>query len=386
VHARTRAKPYDTDALAALVARTAARGGHVRVVGTGHSSSDILRSDDVLISLDDWSGIIAVDPERKEARVRPSTTLDNLGARLYEHDLALPNYGDVATQTIAGAVGTGTHGSGRTLQNLSQMLVGATMVDGMGHMRRFRVEDGVPFRAAQVALGTLGIFTELTLRLVPTYDLERREYATSTDAALDHLKELIAGNRSFDFYWYPRRDDVKLRLLNPLGGGVRALPYARLLERTEGHSHRVTPTHTGIPHHFEECEYAMPIDQGPRCFRAVRARILDRWRATVGWRVLYRTVAADNALLSSASGHDIATISLHQNATLPWAAFFADIEQIFRSHGGRPHWAKKHGMHAAEIAPLYPHWKDFHGVRAQCDPHGVFLSPSMRALFFGAEA
>lgn len=380
VHPRAHARPKDEAELATLIATTAARNGHLRVVGTGHSSSDILRSDDVLVSLDDWTGIVAVDQKRKEARVRPGTTLDDLGASLYEHDLALPNFGDVATQTIAGAIGTGTHGSGPTLQNLSQLLVAATFFDGRGERRRLSLADGEAFRALQVALGTFGVFTELTLRLVPTYDLERREYATSVDATLSNLDTLIAGNRSFDFYWYPRRDDVKLRLLNPPGGGVRTLPYAKLIEHTEGYSHRVTPTHSGIPHHFEECEYAMPIEAGPSCFSDVRRRILDRWRATVGWRVLYRTVAADAALLSPASGRDTATISLHQNATLPWADFFADIEPIFRAHGGRPHWAKKHGLRAPALSSLYPGWTTFADVRAGFDPRGVFLSPSMRDL------
>ncbi|GHE35279.1 D-arabinono-1,4-lactone oxidase [Vulcaniibacterium thermophilum] len=375
-----RVRAHSEDEIAVVVREANAQGRSVRVVGSGHSSNGILVGPDVLVTLERLSGVIEADRTRCEARVLPGTTLEELGRLLYEHDLALPNYGDVATQTIGGAIGTGTHGSGRRLHNLSQMLIGARLVDGRGQVREIDATDVERLRAARVALGALGIFTELRLALVPAFDVERREYATSTDAALAHLDELAAHNYSFDFYWYPRRDDVKLRLVNPVGGGTRDLPYARLLERRGGYAHQLIPTHSGLPHLFEECEYAMPADAGVACFRAVRERILARWRRVVGWRVLYRTVAADDADLSTASGRDTVTVSLHQNASLPWRAFFADIEPIFRDHAGRPHWAKKHSLRGERLAALYPRWMHFQDVRAQFDPDGTFLTPQLRRL------
>jgi len=371
--------PRDEEALCALVASACADGRTLRVVGAGHSSSDIVRCDDTLVSLSHFKGIVSADRAACEATVRAGSTLADLGRDLYTHDLAMPNYGDVATQTIGGAVGTGTHGTGPALQNLSQMLLAVTLVDGQGRLRHIGRDDVQALRAARVALGTLGIFISMTLKLVPTFDVERREYAIAADAALAQLEELEHGNRSFDFYWYPRRDDIKLRLVNPVFGGTRPR-HARELMRHTGYGHLVIPTHSGIPHRFEESEYALPAEQGPACFRAVRERVLQRWRRVVGWRVLYRTLAADDADLSPAHGRDTVTISLHQNSTLPWREFFADIEPIFLAHGGRPHWAKKHTRRAAELAPLYPRWSQFHRVRREFDPQGVFMTPSMREL------
>jgi FAD/FMN-containing dehydrogenase len=373
------ARPRHTEALALLVAESAARGEPVRVVGAGHSSNEILASEGRLVSLEHFRTVHAVDREGCEATVGAGAVLEELGRTLYEHDLALPNYGDVATQTIGGAISTGTHGTGPTQPNLSQMLLRVTLVDGQGRVRRIERDDLDRLRAARVALGTLGAFTTLTLKLVPAFDVERREYATGTEAALAQLDALNAGNRSFDFYWYPRRDDVKLRLVNPIGGGTVPAD-ARPLTRGEGYSHEVIPTHSGIPHHFEESEYALPAENGPACFRAIRSRVLQHWRHVVGWRVLYRTVAADDADLSPAHGRATATISLHQNSTLPWRAFFEDIEPIFLDHGGRPHWAKKHTRRGAQLAALYPRWAHFHRVRAEFDPDGTFLTPHMREL------
>jgi FAD/FMN-containing dehydrogenase len=75
-----------------------------------------------------------------------------------------------------------------------------------------------------------------------------------------------------------------------------------------------------------------------------------------------------------------ATISLHQNATLPFREFFADVEPIFRAYGGRPHWGKQHSLRAADLRPLYPAWDDFLEIRRQMDPAGVFLNAYLREL------
>ncbi len=131
---------------------------------------------------------------------------------------------------------------------------------------------------------------------------------------------------------------------------------------------------------FEEMEYALPAEAGPACFRDVRERVKAHHRKHVGWRLLYRLVAPDDADLSPAHGRQTATISLHQNATLPYWEYFRDIEPVFRAYGGRTHWGKKHTLTAAELRPLYPRWDDFLEVRRQTDPQGVFLSPYLRAL------
>ena len=370
-------RPDDEERLRSLVGEVAGRGGQLRAVGAGHSSNELLRCDDTLLSLERLSGIVAVDRQALTATVRAGTTLEELGRALYGHDLALPNYGDVATQTIGGAIGTGTHGTGRKLHNLSRMLAGARLVDGRGEVRQ--VDDEETLRAMRVALGTFGIFSEVTLKLVPSFDVERRELAMRTGEAMAQLDELASRNRSLDFYWYPRRDDVKLRLVNA-AGGTTAPEGGRELTRQAGYGHEIIPTHSGIPHRFDECEYALPAESGPACFEAVRRRVLGRWRATVGWRVLYRTVAADDTWLSPAHGRATVTLSLHQNATLPWSDYFRDVEAIFREFGGRPHWAKKHTARARDLEPMYPRWRDFLRLRERFDPDGVFLTPYLREL------
>ena len=387
VHAQPRkiVRPTSERALCGLVRQARERvareqGFAVRVAGAGHSASDLVPTDGIIVDLRRFRRVIATDRGRRRAVVQAGAELQRLGRRLYEADLALPNYGDVATQTIGGAIGTGTHGTGSRERNLSAMLVGARIVDGRGEVRVVGEDEPEVLDAARVALGTLGVFTALELQLVPAFDVRRIEFAARTDDVLADLDRLVEANRSMDFYWYPRRDDCKVRLVNPVGGGSGVPRYGRLLELRDGYGHELIPTHSGIPHRFEECEYALPREAGRACFDAVRSRMRERWRADVGWRVLWRTVAADDGLLSPYGGRDSATISLHQNASLPWRDLFEDIEPIFRAHGGRPHWGKKHGMAAAQLAPLYPHWERFARIRRAFDPDGVFLTPYLRGL------
>lgn len=374
-------RPESESALEALVTTCRSEGWTVRPVGEGHSWTPLVETDHVLVSLEELTGLI--DHGDGEVTVRAGTTLGDLGLALHDEGLALANLGDVSMQTIAGAVATGTHGTGPTLQSLSGALVGGRLVTGTGEIRPFhRESDPTVHRAAQVSLGALGVFTTIDLAVQPTYKLQRREYCTNFSAVADRLPTLIAENRNFDCYWYPRSDEVKLRLLNPPGGGTDrdALEEATLVTEETDWWHEVIPAHDEIGRRFEEMEYAVPRSQGLSCLRAVRDRVRGRWRGEVGWRVLVRTVAPDEAYLSTEYDRPVMTISLIQNAELPHDPYFQDLEPLLRTVGGRPHWGKRHSLRADELADLYPRWDRFQDVRARFDPDGVFTTPYLRSL------
>jgi FAD/FMN-containing dehydrogenase len=127
-------------------------------------------------------------------------------------------------------------------------------------------------------------------------------------------------------------------------------------------------------------EYALPAEAGPDCFRAVRARMRER-HAEVAWPVEYRTLRADGAWLSTAHARETVTLSLHQDAALPWQAFFADLEPLFHAHEGRPHWGKRHGLAARELAPLYPRFDAFSRLAAELDPERRIVNAHLAGLF-----
>jgi FAD/FMN-containing dehydrogenase len=377
-------RPTSEEELSRIVRRAAAEEKTVRPIGSMHTSSPIFVTDDILVSLAHLRGVASYDPGQSEATVLPGTPLHVLGDALHAHGLAVPNLGDIDVQQVAGAIATGTHGTGRSMQSLSCMLVGGRLLTAAGEIMAFSIEEDPEFvRAVRVSLGTLGIFTALRLRLLSAYDLRRREWCTTIDRCCLHLEDLIAENRNFDFYWYPRSDTVKLRTWNRPGEGPDDIPYATLVEDRTGPAHRMLSKSRSLK--FHEMEYALPAKTGYECFERVRTAVLEKHRRNVGWRVLYRTVAPDDSCLSVASGRPTVTISLHQNATLPFWDYFRDIEPIFVEYGGRPHWAKKHTLKADDLRPLYPEWDRFRKIRRQMDPGGVFMTPPLYDLLEGGE-
>lgn len=371
--------PESEDEVAALVKKAGRQGKKIRVVGAGHSSTPLVKTDDYLLSLKHFNGVEAPDRDQKQATVLGGTVIKEAGKDLWRYGLSMHNTGDVDVQTVAGAIGTGTHGTGKNLKNLSSMLAGVRMITGTGEIVDLDKEkDKNLFRALKVSLGTCGIFLKMKLQLVPAFQLHRKEWCTTLKNCLENLEDLQNNNRRFDFYWYPRSDMAKIRVMNEPEVSMPEVSYGNLEVEKEGKGHLILPKSRHLT--FDEMEYALPAENGPECFREVAERIRKKHRKLVAWRILYRTVKADQNLMSPMYGRETVTISLHQNAGMPFRDYFEDIEPIFRKHGGRPHWGKKHTLKAEELKPLYPKWEEFHEYRRKFDPNQVFLTPYLSEL------
>jgi FAD/FMN-containing dehydrogenase len=384
------AEPTDEEEVRQLVLRARDAAVPLRPVGAGHSSSPLVRTDGILVSLDRLAGLIDHDLAAHRSTVWAGTRLKSLGEGLYDAGLAMENLGDVDYQSVAGATATGTHGTGIQFGNLSTQVAGVRLITGTGDTLDISAEqhpDLLP--AARLSLGALGVITRLTLDVRPRYGLRRRSWCAQVDWTLDHLAELQHTHRNMDFYWYPRSDLTQIRTLNHADQLTRKPPWAdRRVPSSDPFARpreiQVGPTHETIPRHrelrFEEIEYTLPSEALPACFAEVRRRIKQRHRREAAWRVLVRTIAADDIFLSNAYGRATSTIACLQNNCLPYEDYFRDMEDIFRDYGGRPHWGKKHWLTARELRPLYPRWDDFQRIRRRLDPDGVFRTPYLARL------
>lgn len=377
--------PRDEAEIAARVA--APDAGVVRVAGTGHSFTPLCATDGTLLSLDGMQGMIAANPGASAATFWAGTKIHQMGAPLLGAGLAMANMGDIDRQALAGAVGTGTHGTGATLGSIATQVAGLRLVLASGDLLDCSQErEPEIFTAARVAFGALGVVTRVTLRVLPAYRLHERTWVASFDECMAQLPSLVRDNRHFEFFWSPQQDVCAMKSLNPteaerldvapppdvFGGIARYVAPERI-----DWSYRIFPSERTIL--FNEMEFAVPAAQGPDCLRELRAMMQAR-HPDVSWPIEYRTLHADDIPLSPAHGRATVTISIHQAAELPHAAFFADAEAIFRNHRGRPHWGKMHAHTARELRDLYPQWDAFLAVRERVDPHGRFLSPYLRAL------
>jgi FAD/FMN-containing dehydrogenase len=356
-------------------------GRKVKVAAAGHSSSPLVKTEETLVQLRDFKKLVAVNRQENTATIQTGMTVHDINSELQRVGLALFNAGDVDVQTLAGAISTGTHGTGKRLQNLASTLLGLRMIDYKGNLKIFTEKQHADImRAMRVSLGAFGIFTEIEVKTVPLFRLQRIEVCTDIETCMDNFEHLSSENRNVDFYWYPRSDEAKIRILNEPGQGTHQLSFKhRCVEKEEGWVGDVLPRTRHLK--FDETEFALPAEKGMKCFEAIRKRIKEKHRRDVAWRVLVRTIASDNNYLSPHYGRESISVSVHHNAGLPFEDFFKDLEPIFIEYEGRPHWAKKHFLRARHLSKLYMEWDNFHKLRKQLDPQGLFMNDHLREIF-----
>ncbi len=372
-------RPRSEDELAATVAESSRRGETVRVAGSGHSFVPLCdASGGTLVSLENLAGVVAVDAAAGEATVWAGSRIFELGEPLRAAGWAMTTMGDIDRQAIAGAIATGTHGTGRTVQSISNQAVGLRIVTAGGIVRELDLaRDGDAMRAARVSLGVLGVVSQVRLKLVPAFRLHEHTWFEAPDECMARLEERIHATRHFEFFWMPVKDACFMKTLDPTERDVDPMPDTKG-QRVDW-SDRVFPSERNVK--FIEIEFSMAAEHGPACFDDLRALMLGRYQGEVEWPLEYRTVAPDDVYMSPAHGRQTVSISAHQGAGLPHLPFFREVEAIFRAHGARPHWGKWHSHEADELRRLYPRWDDFQRVRRSMDPGGVFLNEYLRRFF-----
>jgi FAD-linked oxidoreductase len=405
--------PRTDDEVAAIVRRARDAGQTVRVAGAGHSFSDLVPTDGVLVRMDAFDRLHEVDRETGLVRVGAGITLHALGPKLAEHGLGLENQGDIDAQSVAGALSTATHGTGARFANLSANVVGMRLVDGRGDV--VELTDPEDLRAARVSLGALGAILDVTVRCVPLYGLDRVDEPQPIPEVLGRLDELVDAHDHFELFAFPHTRTTMVRRTQRVGAGItptpawraafqeeilenailgtfsrvgrrapRAVPslnrlLMRLASRTERRdlAYRVYASHRGV--HFTEMEYALPREVGREAMERVLAVVAER-RIATGFPFEMRFVAPDDALLSPAHARPTCYIAVHQYRGMPYEELFAAAEEIFAGYGGRPHWGKRHTQTAETLAPRYPEWAAFARARDRLDPDRVFTNDGVRRV------
>ncbi|MEJ6593428.1 MAG: D-arabinono-1,4-lactone oxidase [SAR86 cluster bacterium] len=367
--------PESELAVADLIQRAAGAGRNVRGIGSAHSFVPFW-TDDYLVSLDNMAGLISHDAAARQVTVWAGTKLHQLGEPLWNLGLAMENMGDIDRQSVAGAISTGTHGTGATLQNISSQVVGLRLVKANGAIVDIdRSTDADLLRAAQVSMGTLGVITQVTLQAVPAYHLHERNWQASVAECAEAREDLIANNRHWEFFWDPQTDQCAMKTLNATAAHSLDSP---LQGQNIGRSYRVIPSSREFK--FNEIEFSVPAAAGWECFLALRHLIQTDFD-DVRWPLEYRTLKADDIFLSSANDRDSVTISAHQGAKQPYKAFFSAVENLFREYDGRPHWGKIHTQQASQLEVSMPQFNRFREIRQSMDPQGLFLNPFLKTVF-----
>lgn len=361
----------------ALVATCNDKGTGLRVAGSGHSHMPLVPSSQAIADLSGLTGIIDIDKKHKTATLWAGTPIYALGQVLQNSGLALKNQGDIDRQSIAGAVATGTHGTGVTLQNLSASVIGYTMVLASGELVKCDAENNPElWRIAGINLGAVGLVTQLQLQLRDAYKLQEKNWSESFDSLLPKIDSLIKSNRHFEFFWSPETDLASAKTLNETTSTVQ---YPLQDEQNRcAWNYEVLANHRPFLH--TEMEYSVPAEHGVICFLAIRELIRKDF-PQLRWPVEYRTLAADDLWLSTANGRATVTLSVHQGIDEDDEALFRACEEIFLCFNGRPHWGKVNYLDGASLANAHQHWSQWWQARNHFDPNKTFINDYLAGLY-----
>lgn len=408
-------QPTTEDELASIVARSR----RVKPVGTGHSFTGAALTDGRLVDMSGLRRLVDVDRANGTVTVEAGITIADLNELLHGLGLALPNLGDIAYQTISGAISTSTHGTGARFTGLAGQVTALRLVDGTGAVHDIVDPDLV--RLCTVGVGTLGVATRYTLRVVPSFRLRAVEGADRLDALLEDLDRHVDENDHFEFFWLPHtpwaltkhnqrtdapadrptpRDRARLwwskTIIENVGFGALCeigrrrpalIPRLATALPSSGRTVRIADSHRVFASarlvRFLEMEWSIPREQCVPALRDLREMIDDEGHL-VSFPVEVRFTSADDVALSTAEGRNSAYVAVHMYKGTPWAdteRYLRSVERIMREHGGRPHWGKMHFLGATELAPLYPRWKEFLEMREKFDPRRAFANDYTNRVF-----
>ena len=375
-----------------------ARSSRVRALGSAHSFSPVADTTGDLVSLAGLPARVEVSPDRGTVTVAASLRYGAVATALQAAGLALHNLGSLPHISVAGAVATGTHGSGDGLGSLATAVTALDLVTADGSLLHLdRSDDRFP--GAVVALGALGVVTAVTLRVQPAYDVAQtvREHLPLAALTADLDAVFSAGtsvsvfttwrDETLDQVWVKRRTDESFADLDPAWLGTTAA--AGPMHPVPGISPAACtnqlgepgPWHERLPHfrldHTPsagaelQTEYLVPRDRAVEALAEVAAL-----RALIAPVLLVselRTVAADDLWLSPAQGRDSVAIHFTWVAdSVAVAPVVAAIESRLTRLGARPHWGKVFTTPPGDVAMLYPRLDAFRSLRRDLDPDHVF--------------
>jgi L-gulonolactone oxidase len=408
-------KPQTESELQQVVQSAQLSGRRVKAVGSGHSFTAIAVSEEVLVDLSDYDEIVAIDKINQTVTVQSGIQLSKLNQALYENSLAMQNLGDIAYQTIAGAISTSTHGTGAKFTGIANQVVALRVVLADSSIVECSANVNAQlFSCARVGLGALGLISTVTLKVVSAFNLAVIEEPMRVDDVLQNLDLHVDSNDHFEFFWVPhtgwaltKRNNRNSLPVEPMSkmshwysktlmenyafGAVcmlgkarpslipklaKALPSSGRNEFSDA-SHKVFASKRIIK--FYEMEYAIPREACAEALNRVRRMVTDSG-FFLNFPVEVRFTAPDEIPLSTASNRESAYIAVHIYKGMNYVPYFTEVESIMNSYQGRPHWGKLHFQSAATLGSRYPQWDVFQAVRNQVDPQRMFSNQYLETV------
>ncbi|KAM9316360.1 L-gulonolactone oxidase-like [Gastrophryne carolinensis] len=398
------------------------RSKRVKVVGGGHSPSDIACTDDFMIRLDKMNHVLKVDKEKKQVTVEAGMLLSELNEVLAKNGMALSNIGAVSEVAAAGVIGTGTHNTGIGHGILSTQVISLTIMTASGDILECsETLNAEIFQAARLHLGSLGVILTVTIQCRSAFRLQEIQFSSTLPEVLDNLDSHLKSSEYFRFFWFPHTENVSIFYQDPTDKPPSSnanwfwdvlvgyyllefllwistfipslVPHINRLffwlmfqgrsERGDI-SYKVFNFDCLFKQHVQD--WAIPIEKTKEALMNLKTWLEKNPNVVAHFPVEVRFARGDNILLSPCYNRDSCYMNIIMyrpyGKDVPHQEYWLEYETIMKKVGGRPHWAKAHTCTRKDFEKMYPGFTKFNTIREKLDPTGMFLNAYLEKVFY----
>jgi len=348
--------------------------------------------------------------------VQVGKKLEDLNPEIWNHGLAMSDLSDIAYQSVAGAISTGTHGTGIGFGCLATQVVAARVISGEGEIIDCSPEqDSDLFGASVIGVGSAGILSTVTLQLEDAFNLHALEMPMPFDFVIDNQDQFVKDNEHFEYFCHPdlnvaltkrnNRTSKPGKSLSPFGRWYhdefitgylpkltrlakqafpqlnKYLTHEIMLVARDNYIDRSYSVFTSERKQYGcEMEYFIPR----RNAKEALGRVLDFIKKSglkISMPIEVRWSGPDEFPISMCYGRETTSIAIHVEMGERYENYFVPVETIMMEYDGRPHWGKMHFQTSTTLAPLYPKWDEFQKARRILDPKGIFENDYTKRVF-----
>ncbi|KAM9083537.1 L-gulonolactone oxidase isoform 1-T1 [Megaptera novaeangliae] len=373
-------QPTSVEEIREVLALARQQNKRVKVVGGGHSPSDIACTDGFMIHMGKMNRVLKVDTEKKQVTVEAGILLADLHPQLDKHGLALSNLGAVSDVTAAGVIGSGTHNTGIKHGILATQVVALTLLTAAGTILECSESSNAEvFQAARVHLGCLGVLLTVTLQCVPQFYLQETSFPSTLTEVLDNLDSHLKKSEYFRFLWFPHSENVSAiyqdhtnkppsssanwfwdyavgfyllefllwisTFLPGLVGWINRFFFWLLFNGKKencNRSHKIFTYECRFKQHVQD--WAIPREKTKEALLELKAMLEAHPKVVAHYPVEVRFTRGDDILLSPCFQRDSCYMNIIMyrpyGKDVPRLDYWLAYETIMKKVGGRPHWAK----------------------------------------------
>ncbi|XP_038291277.1 L-gulonolactone oxidase isoform X3 [Canis lupus familiaris] len=372
-------QPTSVEEVREVLALARQQNKRVKVVGGGHSPSDIACTDGFMIHMGKMNRVLQVDTEKKQVTVEAGILLADLHPQLGKHSLALSNLGAVSDVTAGGVIGSGTHNTGIKHGILATQVVALTLLTADGTILECSESSNADvFQAARVHLGCLGVVLTVTLQCVPQFHLQEISFPSTLEEVLNNLDGHLKKSEYFRFLWFPHSENVSVIY--------------------QDHTNKILDSFSQPPSSsanwfwdyaigFYLLEFLLWIrEKTKEALLELKAMLEAHPKMVAHFPVEVRFTRGDDILLSPCFQRDSCYMNIIMyrpyGKDVPRLDYWLTYETIMKKVGGRPHWAKAHNCTRKDFEKMYPAFSKFCAIREKLDPTGMFLNAYLEKVFY----